>query len=102
MPKFLFVIRRPQGYIPGEAGTIEALNAWFEGMGENRVDPGHGVVETRTLGSTEETTLGGYFVVAADDLQAAELVAKDCPFLGLGGGIEVGLIGERPPATTRT
>lgn len=45
--------------------------------------------------------VGGYVVVTADDLGAALAVAKGCPAIALGGGIEVGLMGI-PPTATRT
>jgi len=71
-------------------------------MGASRVDPGSAVVETGSLGDLREgTRIGGYLVVTADDLDAALAVANGCPSLGLGGGIEVGLIAI-PPSATRT
>jgi hypothetical protein len=64
MPKFLFGIRRPADYIPGDPHTVEALNTWFDGMGAKRIDPGHGVVETSVVGNAGQSTrLGGYLMV---------------------------------------
>ena len=102
MAKFLFVHCVPQDYKPGEPKNVAAWQAWFESMGANRVDPGSAVIETSSLGNLGEgTRIGGYLVVTADDLDAALAVAKGCPSLGLGGGIEVGLIAI-PPSATRT
>ncbi len=102
MAKFLFVHRVPQDYKPGEPKNVAAWKAWFESMGANRVDPGSAVIETSSLGNLREgTRIGGYQVVTADDLDAALAAAKGCPSLGLGGGIEVGLIAI-PPSATRT
>ena len=100
MAKFLFVHRVPHDYKPGEPGNVAASEAWFETMGANRADPGNAVIETSSLGNLgEDTRIGGYLVVTADDLDAALAVAKGCPSLGPGGGIEIGLIAIPPPAT---
>lgn len=43
--------------------------------------------ETRR--STREPSAGGYFLIAAADLEAALAVARDCPALRRGGAVEV-------------
>jgi hypothetical protein len=102
MARFLFVHRVPQDYKLGEPKNVAAWKAWFASMGGNWVDPGSAVIETSSLGDLGEgTRLGGYLAVSADDLDAALAVAKGCPSLGLGGGIEVGLMAI-PPTATRT
>ena len=64
------------------------------------MDPGNAVIETSSLGNLGEgTRIGGYLGVTAGDLDAALAVAGGCPSLGLGGGIEIGLIAIPPPAT---
>jgi hypothetical protein len=40
--------------------------------------------------------LGGYSLIRADDLATASSVAKGCPFVGAGGGVEVGLLMDLP------
>lgn len=104
MAKFLFVHRVPQDYKPGVPKNVAAWEAWFESMGANRVDPGSGVIEVGSIGNLAEgTRIGGYILVTADDLEAALVVAKGCPAIGLGGGIEVGLTQEIPrSAATRS
>jgi hypothetical protein len=37
-----------------------------------------------------ETGLGGYTLIAADDLEGAVALARSCPLLAEGGGVEVG------------
>lgn len=94
MPKFLFSYRVPTGYQPG-GETAKAWEAWFESLGGSRVDPGHGVIVTRALGSLDaETRLGGYSVVTAEDIDGAVALAEGCPGLALGGGVEIGAIPE--------
>lgn len=102
MAEFLFVHRVPQDYKLGEPKNVAAWRAWFAGMGVNRVDPGNAVIDASSLGDLGEgTRIGGYLLVTADDLDAALAVARGCPSLRLGGGIEVGLIAT-PPSATRT
>ena len=96
MPKFVFTYRVPGDYQPGTE-TGKAWEAWFEGLGSSRVDTGHAVVATRTLGRLDAgTRLGGYSVVVAEDIDGAAALAKRCPALQLGGGVEIGAIPELP------
>ena len=103
MAKFLFSYRVAKGYRPG-AESGKAWQAWFESLGSSRIDTGHAVIATRTLGNLDaETRLGGYSVVAAEDMEAAAALAAGCPALQLGGGVEVGTIPEltgNPPGGT--
>lgn len=92
MARFLFSYRVAKGYRPG-ADSGKAGQAWFESLGSSRIDTGHAVIATRTLGNLDaETRLGGYSVVAAEDMEAAAALAAGCPALQLGGGVEVGTI----------
>ena len=95
MAKFLFTYRPPASYTPGEADTMEEWNAFFEGLGEHLTDMGHPVFERTALGSPAgDTVLGGYSIVTAEDLEVAVTLAKACPILERGGGVEVGAITE--------
>ena len=103
MPRFLFSYRVPKDYQPG-AETGKAWEAWFERLGSSRIDAGHGVLATRTLGNLNAgTRLGGYSVVTAEDMEAAAALAGGCPALRLGGGVEIGAVPEfigDPPTGT--
>jgi hypothetical protein len=67
-------------------------------MGEQLADLGKPTVDRAALGncSPDTTELGGYSVIHADDLEAATAIAKGCPHLERGGGIEVGQLGDVP------
>jgi hypothetical protein len=97
MPKFVLAYRSSTDDVPTpETGT--AWRSWFEGMGGNLVDLGQPVVRTTALGNHDGATtrLGGYSLVTADDLDAAVAIAKGCPALSHGGGVDVGELGEVP------
>jgi hypothetical protein len=94
VPKFLFSYRVPKDYRPGSE-TSKAWEAWFESLGNSRLDTGRGVLTTRTLGKLDaDTRLGGYSVVVADDMDGAAALASGCPALQLGGGVEIGAVPE--------
>ena len=94
MPKFLFSYRVPKDYQPG-AESGPAWEAWFESLGTSRIDTGHAVVATQSLGELgAHTRLGGYSVVTADDIEGAAALAQGCPALHFGGGIEIGAVPE--------
>lgn len=97
MPDFVFAYRNPAGYTPTPE-TRAAWTAWFDAMGEQLTELGKPAVARTALGncSPDSTELGGYSVIRADDLEAATAIAKGCPHLERGGGIEVGQLGDVP------
>jgi hypothetical protein len=95
MTAFLFSYRMPNGYVPGRIDVMATWKSWFEGMGEDLVEMGNPTFESRALGNTgSDTSLGGYSIVDANDLESALALAKGCPALADGGGVEVGVIAE--------
>jgi YCII-related domain len=91
MKSFLFVYRSPRDYTPGRPETFAAWEGWFKSMGASLADFGNPVFERHTLGRTaDDTVLGGYSLINADDLDAAIAIAQGCPHIGEGGGVEVG------------
>jgi hypothetical protein len=98
MAEFILVYRSPAGYQPGDPGTVAAWRDWFAGMGPALRDVGRPVHRRATVGSTsaESTQLGGYSLVTADDLDGALALAKGCPDIAIGGGVDVGEIAELP------
>jgi hypothetical protein len=95
MPTFLFAYRMQKNYTPGRPGVMAAWNSWFQTMGASLVDRGNPVFESSALGNCGPgTKLGGYSLINADDLEAALALAKGCPALPEGAGVEVGVITE--------
>ncbi len=79
-----------------DAEEEKAWGQWFEQIGGSVVDFGNRVGQVRSLGGSRSGTgagqdvLTGYVVISANDLEAAVAVAKGCPGLQSGGGVEVG------------
>jgi hypothetical protein len=100
MPNFIFTYRSAKSY---DAMTDpDGLSAWGRYLNDvispNVVDPGYPVFEPSTLvGETGPSTrLGGYSIVHADDLESALAMAKYCPTVARGGGVEVGALAALP------
>ena len=95
MTTFLFSYRMPQAYVLGRPDAVAAWTAWFEEMGSSVSDPGNPVFEAVGLGNCGDgTRLGGYSLITAEDLDTAISMAKGCPALQEGAGVEVGVITE--------
>ena len=95
MTKYVFSYRVPSGYAPG-AETAGEWQAWFGGMGSALVDIGNAVTDYASLGEVggSDSRMVGYSVVSAENIDAAVALAKDCPALRVGGGVEVGPVME--------
>jgi hypothetical protein len=91
MANYVFSFRVPAGYAP-DAGTPAQWRAWFGGLGPALADVGNAVTDYASLGDVggSGSRMVAYSVVAAEDLDAALALAKDCPVLAVGGGVEVG------------
>jgi hypothetical protein len=74
------------------ADEESAWGQWFQEIGGSIVDFGHRVGRVSALGAgrADGNALTGYVVVAAGDLDAAVALAKGCPGLRSGGGVEIG------------
>jgi hypothetical protein len=96
MTKFLYSYCMPVDYQPGRPQAVEAWRTFLESLGANLVDPGNPVFESSALGitGTGSVRLGGYSLLTADDLDEAVAMAKGCPAIGEGGGVEVGVLTE--------
>lgn len=95
MTNFVFAYRLPRDYQQGRPETAAAWRAWFDGMGSSLVEIGNPVFESATVGNCgPDTALGGYSMITADDLESALTLAKGCPALAEGAGVEVGVITE--------
>jgi hypothetical protein len=95
MTKYVFSFRVPSDYAPG-AETAAEWQAWFGGLGSALVDVGNAVTDYASLGEVggSDSRMIGYSVVSAEDMDSALALAKDCPLMRVGGGVEVGPVLE--------
>jgi hypothetical protein len=91
MATYVFSFRVPSGYRPN-AGTPGEWQAWFGRLGPALVDVGRAVTDYASLGEVggSGSRMVAYSVVSAEDMDSALALAKDCPVLRVGGGVEVG------------
>ena len=103
MAKYIFSYHQPAGYVPRtDSEATAAWQSFFEGIAAHVADPGQPVFDRRTVGETGPgTQLGGYTIINAESLEAAVQLTKGCPSVQHGGGVQVGELGEVPPAVTQ-
>ena len=90
MAKFMLTFRGAPDRTPSEADGA-AWMSWFAKLGSAIVDPGAQVGGTTVLGAVPSSTVvTGYTIIQAEDLDGAVALAKGCPGLSQGGGVEVG------------
>ena len=74
---------------------FEKYKQWLSSLGESVISPANPFKNTCTIhpdgtvtdGST--TSMSGYTIIEADSMEAAQAIAKACPFLDLDGSLEV-------------
>lgn len=75
--------------------SIAAWEAWFAGMGKHVVDAGNPFGPSKTIATDGKARDGaashvtGYSVVEAESLDEATEMAKSCPNISDGGGVEI-------------
>jgi hypothetical protein len=90
MTNFILTFRGATDRTMSEAEGA-AWMAWFGELGAAIVDPGNQVGTTTALGvAPSSTAVSGYSIITAADFEAAVALAKGCPGLSQGGGVEVG------------
>jgi len=90
------------GFDGDQVSTPEEANehqtkyiAWLEGLGNAAVSPMNPLLSTITInpdGSVDEgskMSMSGFTIIEADSLDDVILMAKECPFLDVGGSLEV-------------
>ncbi len=81
---------------------MSKYKAWLSALGDSAVSPANPLKNTSTVhpdgtvttGST--TSMSGFTIVEADCMEAALLMAKRCPFLDVGGSLEVSELIQMP------
>lgn len=76
--------------------------AWLKGLGSKAISPANPLKDTQTIqpdgtvvgGST--STMSGYTIIEADSIDEAIEIAQSCPFLEVGGSLEVSELMKMP------
>jgi len=75
---------------------------WLVSLDDSAVSPANPLKDTRTVNSDGTVTQGGttsmsgYTVIEVDSMEAALEFAKACPFLDIGGSLEVSELMQMP------
>ena len=75
---------------------------WLSSLGDSAVSPANPLKNTSTVkpdgtvAAGGKTTMSGYTVIEAESMEAALSIAKACPFLDVGGSLEVSELAEMP------
>lgn len=81
---------------------MSKYKAWLSSLGESAVSPANPMRNTHTVspdGSVAEggqTSMSGYTIIDVDSLDDAIAAAKECPFLEIGGSLEVSELMQMP------
>ena len=74
----------------------EQWMGWLSGLGDAVVNPGTPLSQNKVIGAdgkavdvSDDQVLTGFTVVQADDLDAALAMAKNCPYVGTMGHVQV-------------
>ena len=75
---------------------------WLSSLGESAVSPANPLKNTMTVNpdatvtSGGTTSMSGYTIIEADSIETALDIAKACPFLEIGGSLEVSELIQMP------
>ncbi len=75
---------------------------WLSSLGRAAVSPANPLKDTQTVNpdgtvtSGGTTAMSGYTIIEADSMDSALSIAKACPFLEIGGSLEVSELGQMP------
>ncbi|MCI0698336.1 YciI family protein [candidate division KSB1 bacterium] len=75
---------------------------WLSSLGDSAVSPANPFKNTSTVNSDGTVTTGsttsmsGYTIIEADSMETALKIAKACPFLDIGGSLEVSELIQMP------
>lgn len=97
MPRYLisYIGGNPPANPKEGEERMRAYMAWLDGLGEAAISPANPLHDVHTIkpdGTVENkstTLMSGYTIIETESMAAALAVAKACPFLSIGGSLEV-------------
>ena len=104
MPQFVIVYlggNQPSSPEEGKQHFAKYMD-WLSSLGDAAVSPANPLKDTNTVnpdGSVTpggKSTMSGYTIIEADSMEAALTIATACPFLDVGGSLEVSELAQMP------
>ena len=75
---------------------------WLSSLGDSLISPANPFKDTHTVNPDGSVTAGGhtamsgYTIISADSIETALTSARSCPFLDIGGSLEVSELVQMP------
>lgn len=104
MPKFVIVYlggKQPSSPEEGKQQFAKYMQ-WMSELGDAVISPAnpfkntHLVSPDGSISTGGTTAMSGYTIIEADSMDSALSIAKKCPFLDIGGSLEVSELVEMP------
>jgi hypothetical protein len=104
MPQFIIVYlggNQPSSPEEGQKHFSKYMD-WLSSLGDAVMSPANALKDTCTVNpdgavtSGGTTTMSGYTIIETDSMEAALTMARGCPFLEIGGSLEVSELMEMP------
>jgi len=82
--------------------NFEKYKEWLASLGDSALSPANPLKDTRTISADGTvatggtTAMSGYTIIEADSMEAALSISKACPFLDMGGSLEVSELIQMP------
>ena len=97
MPNFVLTYHGEMGGMPEDpeetAAVMAAWEQWYGTIGAGLVDGGAPFGDTSAIGPDgpidAPASITGYTVIKADDMAAAQQIAKGCPVLEAGHSVQI-------------
>jgi hypothetical protein len=104
MPQFVLVYLGGNEPSTPEEGQrhFSKYMEWLSSLGDSAVSPANPLKNTSTVNSDGSVTAGGttsmsgYTIIEAESMESALEIAKACPFLEIGGALEVSELAQMP------
>ncbi len=81
---------------------MQKYMAWLSSLGDSAVSPANPIKNTNTVNpdgsvtSGGTTSMSGFTIIEAESEDAALSIARACPFLDIGGSLEVSELMKMP------
>ena len=85
---------QPSSPEEGKMNMSKYMN-WLASLGDSAISPAnplkntHTIISDGTVSSGDTSSMSGYTIIESESMEAALLIAKACPFLDIGGSLEV-------------